>query len=387
MGEVSQVSCLRERSESEQMRKRLLVVATLVIIVAIGWFVWYRDGSSDSAAAASVGPQRIGVEAAYPSVATVSSRITALGTLVSNESVMIRPEIAGRVTEILFKEGQRVERKQPLIKLDDAIYVAQLEQAEANLALSALNDERAAKLFKQGAGTERSRDEAVSKHRVDKAAADLARATLEKMTLLAPFDGIIGLRSVSIGAYVVPGQDIANLEDIDSLKLDFRVPERYLTKVSTGMVISIVVDAYPERLFSGHIYAINPQVDESGRAIVIRARLGNQDGALRPGLFARLTLNADEVENAVMLPEEALVPRGEGVGVFRVVDDPEKGQSVEWAMVKTGHRQDGKVQITAGISKDDLVVTAGQLKIRNGSAVTVVPSDIGNAVLSKDKSS
>ena len=369
------------------MRKRFLGVAALAIIAAVGWFGWHKDGSTGSAAPAPGGPQKIGVEAAYPSVATVSSKITALGTLASNESVMIRPEIAGRITEILFKEGQRVERNQPLVKLDDAVYVAQLEQAEANLALSKANDERAAKLFKQGAGTEKSRDEAVSKHRVDKAAADLARATLDKMTLRAPFDGIIGLRSVSVGAYVVPGQDLANLEDIDSLKLDFRVPERYLSKVSTGMAVSIVVDAFPERMFSGRIYAINPQVDESGRAIVIRARLDNSDGTLRPGLFARLTLNADEVENAVMLPEETLVPREEGVGVFRVVDDPEKGQIVEWVMVKTGYRQDGKVQITTGISKDDLVVTAGQLKIRNGSAVTVVPSDMDDAAVSKDKSS
>ncbi len=350
------------------MRKILLGIGVVAVLGGTAWFGLMKNNPSDARKPGAGGQVVVvAVEVGAPTVTTVSQKITALGTLQSNESVMVRPEIAGRITQILFDEGQRIRQGQPLIKLDDSVYTAQLEQAAANLALSVANDERAVKLYKQGAGTERSKDEAEAKHRVDQAAVDLAQATLNKTTIVAPFDGIVGLRKVSVGAYVVPGQDIANLENIDSLKLNFRIPETYLSKISIGMDVSVSIDAYNDRLFTGTIYAIDPLIDENGRAIVIRARLNNADGLLRPGLFARLTLSADVVADALMLPEEALVPRGKDVGVFRVVNN-----KAQWVTVKTGRRQQGLVQITEGLTLSDQIVTAGQMKLRDGSAVKVI---------------
>ncbi len=371
----------RRYVEIKIMRKIFLGILVVAAVGGIGWYGWIKSSQSN-AQKPGAGTQAavISVEAVHPTQETVSQKITALGTLHSNESVTVRPEIAGRVTEILFKEGQKVRKGQPLIKLDDAIYAAQLEQAEANLALSVANDERASKLYKQGAGTERSKDEAESKRRVDLAAVNLAQATLEKMTLTAPFDGIIGLRAVSIGAYVIPGQDIANLEDIDSLKLNFRISEQYLPQVSVGMNVAIIIDAYKGRVFAGEIYAIDPLIDESGRAIVIRARLDNSEGLLRPGLFARLTINVDEVADAIMLPEEALVPSGDDLGVFRVTDG-----KAEWVSVKTGWRQNGRVQITEGIDLSDVIVTEGQMKLRSGVPVNVITAGLSKATTEAKK--
>src|SRR5690606_7587792 len=148
-----------------------------------------------------------------------------IGSVRSDEAVIIRPEIPGRIAKILFDEGQRVTRGQPLVRLDGTILAAQVEQATANLALSQAHSERAQKLYRQGAGTERARDEAAAKLLVDQAAIEVSRAALEKTEIVAPFDGIVGLRRVSVGAYVTAGEDIVNLEKIDPVKLDFRVPE------------------------------------------------------------------------------------------------------------------------------------------------------------------
>jgi membrane fusion protein (multidrug efflux system) len=351
----------------------------LLALTVAGGLLWRYSGgtwpalateqrpSQGQAGAGAGGPDRpVAVEAVEVKVATLSSEIRVIGSLRSNESVVVRPEIGGRVAEILFEEGQRVEAGTPLLKLDATIAAAELDQAKAALALSEANHKRAVELFERKAASAANRDQTLAALRADQANLELARARLDKLTLTAPFDGILGLRKVSLGDYVTAGQDIVNLEDIEPLKVDFRIPERYLGSLKVGQPITVAADAFQGQSFAGEVYAIDPLVDENGRAILMRARLPNEEHMLRPGLFVSVALLVGERANAVLIPEQALVPRGTAQLVYKVVDG--KAVSTE---VKTGARRNAMVEILEGLAPGDMVVTAGQLKLRDGATVTV----------------
>jgi membrane fusion protein (multidrug efflux system) len=186
------------------------------------------------------------------------------------------------------------------------------------------------------------------------------------MELRAPFSGIIGLRSVSIGDYVKEGADLVNLESIDPLKVDFRVPEVYMRQVQVGQALQIQLDALPGKTFEGKVFAVNPLIDAAGRSVVIRALVRNPDTSLRPGMFARVRLITRDAQDAMVLPEQALVPQGDQQFVYRVID----GKAVR-TKVEVGQRRDSKVEILNGVAKDDVIVTAGQLKLRDGAPVNV----------------
>ncbi len=312
-------------------------------------------------------PPVVPVEAAEVVSGPLSERVTAVGSLASNESVIVRPEIAGRVVEIAFDEGQPVRKGDLLIRLDESLNKAELAETEARLELAKRNFARTEELFANKIATGRSRDEARSNLDVSTAAVELAKVKLAKMRMTAPFDGIAGLRQVSIGDYVTSGQDLFNLEDIDPIKVDFRIAERFLPAIKTGQEIEITVDAYPGRSFTGEVYAIDPRIDASGRSIVIRAGVANKERVLRPGLFARVGLILELKPDALTVPEQAIVPRGDSQFVFRVNDG-----KVKQTEVKIGTRRDGRVEIVEGLGAGDTVVTAGQQKIRDGASVQVI---------------
>jgi membrane fusion protein (multidrug efflux system) len=356
--------------------RRTWLAGAVALLCAAGAAYYFTLGGPPSGAPPTAGPGRGGppggfavpVEAVAAKRGSLNRWIDAVGTLRSDESIVVRPEIAGRILKINFTEGTKVEKGTPLVELDNSIARAQLAQARASLALSRANVERAQSLFGREAMSARSRDEAIAKLKSDEAAVTLSEAMLEKMTLSAPFAGIVGLRKVSLGDFVAVGQDIASLEKISPIKVDFRVPEIYLASVSTGQSIEVHVDAYPDRTFRGAVYAIDPLVDERGRSIVIRARVPNEESLIRPGLFARVRLIVTERNDAILVPEEALVPFGAEKHVFRVVD----GKAVDTA-VKTGARREGVVHIVEGVAEGEMVVTAGQLKLRDGAPVMVLP--------------
>lgn len=373
------------------MRHTLRIAALLVLAALAGGAYWYFvkqggtvagltamvNGAVSGAApapGASNGAKPAGgmpptpVEAAQVRIGTVERTVTAVGSLLSNESVVIRPEIVGRIAEIAFKEGQRVTKGTVLVRLDDAIARATLAQAQASIAFSRAELSRADQLVRQNTGPLRNREQASAKLLADEAAVQLAKAQLDKLVIAAPFDGVLGLRKVSVGDFVQAGRDIVNLEDIDTLKLDFRVPEMFLPAVRIGQTVKVAVDAFGGRSFDGAVYAIDPLLDVNGRALVIRARVANPDGALRPGLFARVSLTLTTVPNAVLVPEQAIVAFGKDQYVFKVVDG-----KVAQTRVVLGERRNAEVEIARGLAPGDMVVTAGQLKIRDGAPVAVVP--------------
>ncbi|MEP7206265.1 MAG: efflux RND transporter periplasmic adaptor subunit [Casimicrobiaceae bacterium] len=316
------------------------------------------------------GTQVVTVEATKVATAALPQTITAVGSLRSDESVVIRPEVAGRVAAILFKEGQRVARGTPLVRLDTSINDADVQQTRANHTLAKSKYQRALDLQKQGFISAQARDEAENNLRLAEAAVALSEAKFAKTEIKAPFTGVIGLRSVSVGDYVKEGADIVNLEAIDPLKVDFRVPEIYFTQVKVGQPLEVALDAQPGRIFAGRVYAVNPLVDAAGRSVVVRAQVPNPDTILRPGMFARVRLITRAERDAMVVPEQALVPQGEDQYIFRVVDN--RAQRVK---VEVGQRRDGKAEIVKGLEPRDIVVTAGQLKIRDGAAVKVARVD------------
>jgi membrane fusion protein (multidrug efflux system) len=317
-------------------------------------------------AAAAKGPPPIVVEATRVSVVSLPQAISAVGSLRSDETVIVRPEIAGRVSQIQFREGERVAKGSVLVKLDDSVQRADLDRARANLVLSKTKYERAEDLRTKGFISSQARDEAKNNLEVAQADLELMEARLAKATIKAPFAGTVGLRQISIGDYVKEGQDIVNLESLDPLKVDFRVPEIYLSQVKDGQTLQITLDALPDKVYDGRVYAINPLIDANGRSIVIRAQVPNRDGRLRPGMFARVRLFTSSSKETLVVPEESLFPVGDDKYVYKVVDNKAQRQKVE-----IGQRRDARVEIVNGLAREDVVVTAGVIKLREGAAVTI----------------
>lgn len=362
----------------------VLIAVALVLVGIGGYWLGQQRGSggpgkpaSPTAAApgpASGGPgggapQAVTVEAAKVARAALPQVITAVGSLRSDESVTLRPEVAGRIAAIGFAEGQRVQKGAMLVRLDPTVNEAEVRQARANMTLAKSKYDRAVDLAKSNFISGQARDEAESNMKVAEATLAVAEAKLAKTEIKAPFSGIIGLRQVSLGDYVKEGADLVNLEAVDPLKVDFRVPEVYLKQVRAGQALEISLDAVPGRTYSGRVFAINPLFDAAGRAIVIRAQVSNPDTSLRPGMFARVRLITEERQDAIVVPEQALVPFGSEQYVFKVVDG--KAQRVR---VEIGQRGDGRVEIRQGLAPDDVVIVAGQLKVRDGVAVALAPA-------------
>ena len=369
-------------------KSAIVATAALGIVAAASAGFWVGANRSPADPAAATAPAGTAATAAAPAqsgangtpttveatrvaVMAMPQSITAVGSLRSDESITVRPEVAGRISAILFKEGQQVGRGMMLVRLDPAINQAEVQQARANLKLAQTKYDRAVELSQRNFISGQAKDEAENNLKVAQAAVTLAEARLAKTEIRAPFSGVIGLRSVSVGDYVKEGADMVNLESIDLLKVDFRVPEIYLSQVKVGQSLSIALDAAPGKTYEGRVFAVNPLLDAAGRAVVIRAQVRNADASLRPGMFARVKLVTKDVQNALVVPEQSLVPQGEEQFVFKVVD----GKAVR-AKVEVGQRRDGKAEVVQGVGPDDTVVTAGQLKLRDGVPVRVAGASV-----------
>jgi membrane fusion protein (multidrug efflux system) len=319
-------------------------------------------------------PPATQVKAAAARVAPAQDEVGAVGSLRADEAVTIRPEIAGRIAALSFVEGQPVARGALLARLDQAELAAVLASSRAQAQLDQQRLERAEDLYKR---------KFISEQALDEARANLARsmakqredeARLAKTEMRAAFPGVAGLRQVSEGQYVAAGTDIARLEKIDQLKLDFRLPEAYVGRLKPGQPVRVLVDAYPERAFAGSVYAIEPGVDDQTRTVLLRARVANPDTRLRPGMFARVQVQLGVREKAIWIPEAAIVPRGQDSWVYRIAGDGAGGK-VELVKVQAGARKVGEVEIVKGLAEGDVVVTEGTQKIGPGSAVVVQRDD------------
>ena len=328
-----------------------------------------KSKSADKPAvpAAKAAMMALSVKAVPAQAVTLSNEISAVGTLVANESVMIRPEVAGRVAVIHFAEGQPVAAGARLVSLDAAEVGAQLEASRADERLALQRSERSTELFKKNFISQQALDDAREAWRKTTARRQEDEARMAKTELRAPFAGIVGLRQVSAGAYLRAGDDIARLDKIDVMKLDFRIPETYLGKITRDQPVRVRVDAYADEAFQGRVYAVETSVDEKTRTVMLRARVPNAGARLKPGMFVRVGLQLDSRAGAVVVPEQAINPRGNKYLLFKVVDG-----MADLVEVKLGARRPGEVEITQGVAAGDMVITENQPMLQPGMAVKIV---------------
>lgn len=334
-----------------------------------------NSSAAPSAPAGPGGPQKPpSVEVAKVETAKLVDDTQSVGSLRSNQGVILRPEVGGRVSQILFKDGQRVKKGQLLVQFDDQLPVAQLMQAKAEMSIAQANHTRNKELVAQNFISKRSLDESEAALQVAEAKLSLAQATLQRLKVLAPFDGVAGLRQINVGDYLKDGADMVNVEDIDAVLLDFRLAERFQTKIKPGQKAQVSFDALPGKQFTAVVQAIDPLIDANGRSIGVRGCIDNRQMQLRPGMFARVSAVFGERENAMVIPEEAIVPQGGRAFVVKVVAGANKDEQIsERVAVKVGLRQPGKVEILEGLSVGDTVVVAGQQRLqKDGTVVKVI---------------
>ncbi len=377
------------------MTKKIIypVVAAMGIAAASGAAWWYQnkpqtaagvgmDGATASGAksAASAAPGTAGparppvVDVAKVEIAKLIDDTQAVGSLRSRQGVVLRPEVSGRVSSLNFRDGERVSKGQLLVQLDDRLPLAQVQQSRAELSIAQANHNRNKDLVAQNFISQRSVDESAANLEVAQAKLALSQATAARLKIVAPFDGITGIRTVNVGDYLKDGADIVNIEDIHTVYVDFRLPERFQSKVKKGQVAGLTLDALPGAKFVAIIQAVDPLIDANGRSVGVRGCIDNRQLQLRPGMFARVTAVFGERDKAKIIPEEAIVPQGGKSFVIRIKAGATAGTRVsERVEVKVGIRRPGRVEILEGLNEGDTVVTAGQQRIqKDGTEVKVL---------------
>ena len=313
------------------------------------------------------GPPFIPVNMMKVSETPVSNTVNAVGALIAEDSVVLRPEIDGRINKLLFKEGQPVKKGAVLVILDSAEQRAGLAAAQADLKLAESRYKRSEELVAQNFISRQALDEARANLDILRARRQQEQVALDKTVIRAPFNAVVGLREVSHGAYVKKGDDIVRLDALGNLKLEVPVPETYLSLVRIGLPISLTFDALPGQTFSGTVHAIDPVVDPVSRNVRVRARIANPKGQLKPGMFARATADLGGKTHAILLPEQVIVPKSDGSYVFLAVDG-----KAELRKVVLGKREPGRVEIVSGVQVGDTVVLDGQIKLRPGIPVVTL---------------
>lgn len=291
----------------------------------------------------------------------------ALGNARANEAVNIRPEITAAITAIRFEEGQEVERGTVLLELESSEPLADLAAAKAALVDSESQYRRSNELFKTRVVSESQLEQLAAQRDADKAAVNAAQARLNQTVIRAPFSGQLGLRRVSLGSIVSPTTIITTLDDTSKIKLDFNVPEVFLSRLNKGLAVSARSAAWPELEFIGQVSTIDTRVDPISRTITVRALLPNDNGRLRPGMFLTVTMLKQDVV-ALLVPEQAIVPERSKQFVYIVGED----KQVRRQEVRTGRRRPGQVEILEGLNPGDLVITEGTQKARPGQAVSII---------------
>ena len=315
------------------------------------------------------------VSATEAAVTTWKPVISAVGSLTAVRGVDITAEIDGRVTAVEVDDGAVVEEGQVLIELDADGLRAELRGAQAEARLAELELERQRRLRQQNANSESDVDRALSQLEQARARVDAVRASLDKKTIRAPFAGRIGIMDVDRGQYIDIGAGVVTLQTLDPINVDFTVPQKELARIEAGQPVRARVDAWGDEAFTGQITAISPKVEQSTRNVAVRARIGNPEGRLRPGMFVQTAVRLPQESDVVTLPQTAITYNPYGDSVFLVNETQTEGGetqlTVERKFVQTGASRGDQVQVTRGVEPGQRVVTSGQIKLRNGSQVKI----------------
>jgi membrane fusion protein (multidrug efflux system) len=342
----------------------LLVVAALIVVKIV-----FLTAKTPSANAVKAGQnQTVNVTVIVAKSSSFQTKIVATGTTLSNEEVDLKPEASGKITQILFKEGDKVSKGELLLKLNDADLVATLQKLELNEKLASDKESRLKRLLEIKGVSQEEYDAALNALQGIRADMDFTRAQIAKTELHAPFDGVIGLKSVSEGSYVAPTVKIASMQQLDPIKIDFFIPEKYSGMVHKGGKLTFHIQGQSEQ-FEGLIYAIEPKIDLATRTLQLRGQCPNKSGKILPGSFAEVSLTLNEAPNIILIPTEALVPVLKGQNVFVV-----KGGKALSVKVETGARTDEQIEIVNGLLPGDSVITTGIMQLKSGQGVRIVDS-------------
>ncbi|MBK7500920.1 MAG: efflux RND transporter periplasmic adaptor subunit [Ignavibacteriales bacterium] len=346
--------------------KKILIAITILIVLAIV-FLPKILSSTKSGAIMPIGrpDMVVPVKAHIVSLETLSNSVYTTGTILANEEVELRSEISGKIIKILFKEGSYVNKGDLLIKINDADLQAQLRRAESKVKLSEEKESRQRQLRDGNLISQEEYDNTVGELNVNQADYDLIKAQIDKTEIRAPFGGIVGLRSVSEGSYVTTATVMARLQDFNSIKVDFSIPEKYSTSVKTGDELEFKISG-SNRLFQAKVYAIEPKINPGTRTLQIRAICNSSYKELIPGAFANVELNLKQIVDAILIPTVSIVPELKGQKVFLYKNGIVNAQNVE-----IGIREETRVQIISGLQKGDTVITSGILQVKPKSKVKI----------------
>lgn len=349
---------------------RLILVILFLGAVFGGIFGWKYQQQLRMAEEAKQPPPPATVTTTEVGEETWQPTIDAVGSLTATQGIEVTTEVAGIIGELAFQSSTRVSAGDLLVRLDDRVDQAALAGLRADRELARVQFERTSNLLPKRAVSQSDFDEAKARYDAARAALDEQRARVDKKSITAPFDGLLGLKQVDQGEYLSPGQAIVTLTALDPIYLDYTVPERRFSDLEVGQSVRAQVAAYPDRAFEGEISAIDATVDEGTRTIRVRATLPNANGALRPGMFARVATVMPRTNTVVTVPRTAVSYNTYGDFVF-VVKEKDGGLVVQRQAVTTGSTQDRRVEIVDGLEAGQRVVRAGLVKLRDGQRVTV----------------
>ncbi len=342
----------------------ILLVAAALFIIAYPKLDLSSEGKNTTANSSST-PRVITVQGLEIVPETIDYTVRVTGTIVADESVDLNSEVSAKIDQIHFNEGQSVSKEQILVSLNDDEQEAELEKLRFTKKLNEDNEFRQRKLLEKEAISREEYEVALTTLNTSLADIKLLEARMAKYKIRAPFEGRIGLRGVSEGSYINPGDLIARLYNIERVKIDFSIPGKYLQQINVGDKLRFTVDGYEES-FDGEIYALEPQIDPQSRSIKLRAYSQNPGNKLLPGQFAKINLILDQLENTMMVPTIAIIPELNSTKVFVYTDG-----IVDERIVETGIRTEDMVQITNGLEAGDVVITTGLLQVRKGMEVNI----------------
>jgi membrane fusion protein (multidrug efflux system) len=357
----------------EKLLHLRIPAALLTAVVALQLLTGCKPKSGAGGPAGGFPPVQVIAVAAKSQPVTES--LSLVGSIAANEMVELQSETDGIIQEILFAEGQRVTKDQLLIRLDDSKLAAAVAESESNFKLSQANFERAKQLFKGTLISQQEYDQASATFDLNQATLGLKQRQLKDARINAPFAGISGARKVSPGQVITKGTVLTALVDLDPVKVEVNVPERYLQRLKIGQPLEFSVAAFPGEKFRGEVYFISPQINENLRTALVKARIPNPEAKLLGGMFASMDLTLQVRDAAIVIPEPAIMSNGDNFSVF-VVDKDSKAQI---RPVQVGLRLAGKAEIVKGLSAGEMVIVEGVQKLGPGSPVKLAPAEAAAA--------
>ena len=349
------------------MKLKIILFLALVGLLLGAKFIFFPSLSTgkETKGVANTGVPLTNVGAIILKSEKITNNVYASGTILAKEEVQLQTEIAGKIITLNFKEGSAVRKGQLLVKLNDAELQANYRKLKIQNTLADEKMKRQEKLLAVNGISQEEFDISSSQLNVLKAEMEFAIAEIDKTEIRAPFSGIVGLKNISVGATITPSTVIATLLQMDSVKIDFFVSEKYATTVKKGDPISFMLDGSKEEI-KGQVYAIEPSIDKATRTLQVRAICANKKGDFFPGAFAKVQLDLGFIDNALMVPTEAIIPDLKGKKVYRI-----KNGAAEFVSVEAGLRTESKILIVAGLSQGDTIITKGMMQLRPGSKVTI----------------